>query len=77
MAGNKGGGTGAGVPPEGAAETGSIAGLAAGIDRLLEGAEEPDRLASLEAEIERLLEGFDDRLALVNRRLDRVLERRA
>jgi hypothetical protein len=35
------------------------------------------RIAGLGADIERLLEGFDDRLAAVNRRLDRVLERRA
>lgn len=40
-------------------------------------AEVPNRIAGLETEIDRLLEGFEDRLAVVNRRLDRVLERRA
>lgn len=40
-------------------------------------AQASNRIAGLEAEIERLLEGFDDRLAVVNRRLDRVLDRRA
>ena len=76
MAGSECGGTGADVPRERAAKLGDIAGLAAKIDRLLESSEGADRLADFEAQIERLLEGFDDRLALVNRRLDRVLERR-
>jgi hypothetical protein len=39
--------------------------------------ESSDRISDIETEIERLLEGFDDRLSVVNRRLDRVLDRRA
>lgn len=39
--------------------------------------EAPDRIAGFKKEIGRLLEDFDDRLSVVNRHLDRVLDRRA
>lgn len=54
-----------------------IADLLAEINRVLGTAPEPGLEAGLDAEIERLMQGFDERLAVVNRRLDRVLERRA
>ena len=75
--GTGGGGTQAKAPPDPTTEPGRVATLLAEINRLLEPTAEPDRTAGLVAEIDRLLEGFDDRLAVVNRRLDRVLERRA
>ena len=64
-------------PLEAATEEGRIASFLAEIDRVLGATADPDRVAGLQAGIGRLLDGFGDQMEAVNRRLDRVLKRRA